>query len=172
MFNWVTFLFYRFEETYFTRLPSTRQDRHKSRQQYSSTAFADEMIGSSSNSKKDGGKRKGSGGKRGNLLILNNLWHSIFFYTLNLFFEINRWVQEEEEELARNLKPFDCSFSIDVLLVYILQYPVLKNMLLELKWNERYRSDLPPSYSLNHFEQDSNSANRKKRSSISELTRK
>ncbi len=89
------------------------------------------MIGSSSNSKKDGGKRKGSGGKRGNLLILNNLCHSIFFYTLNLFF--NRWVQEEEEELARNLKPFDCSFSIDILLVYILQYPVLKNMLLELK---------------------------------------
>nr|CAG4635187.1 EOG090X0IJO [Alona affinis] len=54
-----------FEETYFTRLPYTRQDRHKSRQQYSSTAFANELAGLGSQAEGGAGKRKsGSGGKK------------------------------------------------------------------------------------------------------------
>lgn len=67
------------------------------------------MIGSSSNSKKDGGKRKGSGGKKGNLLVLDQLLcHSIYVNTKPFF--INRWLQEEKEKLAGNPKPFDVLF--------------------------------------------------------------
>nr|CAG4642188.1 EOG090X0IJO [Eurycercus lamellatus] len=52
-----------YEETYFTRLPYTRQDRHNSRQQYSSTALANELAGMGSMPEK--GKRKSqSGGKK------------------------------------------------------------------------------------------------------------
>ena len=59
------FLWFRYEETYFTRLPVTRQDRHKSRLQHSSKALANELAGTFDSEIR--GKRKnksGMGGKK------------------------------------------------------------------------------------------------------------
>nr|CAG4649829.1 EOG090X0IJO [Scapholeberis mucronata]SVE93992.1 EOG090X0IJO [Scapholeberis mucronata] len=53
-----------YEETYFTRLPYTRQDRHSSRQQYSSKALASELAGMGSLPSKGGAKRKSQSGKK------------------------------------------------------------------------------------------------------------
>lgn len=59
-----------YEETYFTRLPYTKQDKHKSRQQYSSAALANELTGMGSmpsgnkRKSKTGGKKKGGFKKR------------------------------------------------------------------------------------------------------------
>nr|SVE90887.1 EOG090X0IJO [Daphnia sinensis] len=50
-----------YEETYFTRLPFTRQERHSSRQQYSSKALASELSGMGTLPEK---KRKSQGGKK------------------------------------------------------------------------------------------------------------
>lgn len=55
---------FRYEETYFTRLPSSRQERHSSRQQYSSKSLANELAGMGSLPEKEGGKRKSQGGKK------------------------------------------------------------------------------------------------------------
>jgi len=54
-----------YEEKYFTRLPSSRQDRHSSRLQHSSKAFADELVGISSSRTEGKGKRKNMGKKKG-----------------------------------------------------------------------------------------------------------
>jgi len=51
-----------YEEKYFTRLPTSRQDKHSSRLQHSSKAFADELVGTSSSKE---GKRKSTGKKKG-----------------------------------------------------------------------------------------------------------
>nr|CAG4647548.1 EOG090X0IJO [Megafenestra aurita]SVE92764.1 EOG090X0IJO [Megafenestra aurita] len=53
-----------YEETYFTRLPYTRQERHSSRQQYSSRALTDELAGMGTLPEKGGAKRKNQGGKK------------------------------------------------------------------------------------------------------------
>lgn len=54
----------RYEETYFTRLPTTKEDRHKFRQKYSSTSFANEIAGVGSSRSDTSGKRKGDKGKK------------------------------------------------------------------------------------------------------------
>nr|CAG4650625.1 EOG090X0IJO [Sida crystallina] len=82
-----------YEETYFTRLPVTRQDRHRSRQMNSAKSVADELIGLSSFREDSGKKRKstaGSGKKKGK---------SISF----LFYNLRSWIQEEEETLMLQL---------------------------------------------------------------------
>nr|CAG4637492.1 EOG090X0IJO [Ceriodaphnia reticulata]SVE73302.1 EOG090X0IJO [Ceriodaphnia reticulata] len=53
-----------YEETYFTRLPYSRQERHSSRQQYSSKSLANELAGMGSLPEKNGAKRKSQGGKK------------------------------------------------------------------------------------------------------------
>nr|CAG4651473.1 EOG090X0IJO [Simocephalus serrulatus]SVE94612.1 EOG090X0IJO [Simocephalus serrulatus] len=53
-----------YEETYFTRLPYTRQERHSSRQQYSSKALTSELAGMGVLPEKGGAKRKSVGGKK------------------------------------------------------------------------------------------------------------
>nr|SVE74556.1 EOG090X0IJO [Daphnia barbata] len=56
-----------YEETYFTRLPSTRQERHSTRQQYSAKALAGELAGIGplpAKRKPQGGKKKGGFKKR------------------------------------------------------------------------------------------------------------
>nr|SVE76134.1 EOG090X0IJO [Daphnia hispanica] len=56
-----------YEETYFTRLPFSRQERHSTRQQYSSTALASELAGMGTlpaKRKTQGGKKKGGFKKR------------------------------------------------------------------------------------------------------------
>lgn len=54
-------VYHRYEETYFTRLPFTRQERHSTRQQYSSKALASELAGMGTLPEK---KRKSQGGKK------------------------------------------------------------------------------------------------------------
>lgn len=59
-----SFILFSYEETYFTRLPFTRQERHSSRQQYSSKSLASELAGMGSLPEKGGAKRKTPGGKK------------------------------------------------------------------------------------------------------------
>jgi len=54
-----------YEEKYFTRLPASKQDRHKSRLQNSSKAFASELAGTANFSVEENGKRKSTGKKKG-----------------------------------------------------------------------------------------------------------
>ena len=60
----LTFFAYRYEENYFTRLPVTRQDRHRSRQLNSAKSVADELIGLSTFKDSSSKKRKAAGGKK------------------------------------------------------------------------------------------------------------
>nr|SVE76759.1 EOG090X0IJO [Daphnia longispina] len=57
-----------YEETYFTRLPFTRQERHSNRQQYSAKSLASELAGMGTlpetKRKSQGGKKKGGFKKR------------------------------------------------------------------------------------------------------------
>ncbi len=54
----------RYEETYFTRLPFTRQERHSNRQQYSAKSLASQLAGMGAlpetKRKSQGGKKKGT----------------------------------------------------------------------------------------------------------------
>lgn len=66
--NFILILFrcvnHRYEETYFTRLPFTRQERHSNRQQYSAKSLASELAGMGTlpetKRKSQGGKKKGT----------------------------------------------------------------------------------------------------------------
>lgn len=72
--NLILCVTYRYEETYFTRLPFTRQERHSNRQQYSAKSLAGELAGMGTLPEK---KRKIQGGKKkGTTLFLRiiDMW--------------------------------------------------------------------------------------------------
>ena len=64
----------RYEENYFTRLPVSRQDRHKSRQQNSAKSLADELIGLSG---RDSGKKRKISSRGGKKRGIHRFVHTI-----------------------------------------------------------------------------------------------